>query len=301
MKVNTDNLINQFRQFLIVERNASPHTVNQYVADLQQFNLFLSKEVISHFNAVTHSDIRLYLTELYNAGLSRVSASRKLSSLRTFYYYLEKESIVEHNPIEYVSMPKRDKKIPQFFYAEELERLFNVEDCSQPLGQRNQALIEILYATGIRVSELVQIKLTDIDYTLSTILVHGKGNKERYVPFGAYAQTAVKEYIEDGRKELISKSKEEIDQLFVNFRGTPLTDEGVRYILNDMMKRAALTSSIHPHKLRHTFATHLLNEGADMRSVQEMLGHESLSSTQIYTHVTKDYLQNIYKNAHPRA
>ncbi|GEN44908.1 tyrosine recombinase XerC [Alkalibacillus haloalkaliphilus] len=299
--MNTDNLINQFRQFLIVERNASPHTVNQYVADLQQFNLFLSKEVISHFNAVTHSDIRLYLTELYNAGLSRVSASRKLSSLRTFYYYLEKESIVEHNPIEYVSMPKRDKKIPQFFYAEELERLFNVEDCSQPLGQRNQALIEILYATGIRVSELVQIKLTDIDYTLSTILVHGKGNKERYVPFGAYAQTAVKEYIEDGRKELISKSKEEIDQLFVNFRGTPLTDEGVRYILNDMMKRAALTSSIHPHKLRHTFATHLLNEGADMRSVQEMLGHESLSSTQIYTHVTKDYLQNIYKNAHPRA
>ncbi|MDV2580590.1 tyrosine recombinase XerC [Alkalibacillus haloalkaliphilus] len=299
--MNTDNLINQFRQFLIVERNASPHTVNQYVADLQQFNLFLSKEVISHFNAVTHSDIRLYLTELYNAGLSRVSASRKLSSLRTFYYYLEKECIVDHNPIEYVSMPKRDKKIPQFFYAEELERLFNVEDCSQPLGQRNQALIEILYATGIRVSELVQIKLTDIDYTLSTILVHGKGNKERYVPFGAYAQTAVKEYIADGRKELISKSKEEVDQLFINFRGTPLTDEGVRYILNDMMKRAALTSSIHPHKLRHTFATHLLNEGADMRSVQEMLGHESLSSTQIYTHVTKDYLQNIYKNAHPRA
>ncbi|WP_017185483.1 tyrosine recombinase XerC [Alkalibacillus haloalkaliphilus] len=299
--MNTDHLIDQFRQFLIVERNASPHTVNQYVADLQQFNQFLSREVISHFNAVNYSDIRLYLTELYNSGLSRVSASRKLSSLRTFYYYLEKENIVEHNPIEYVSMPKRDKKIPQFFYAEELERLFNVEDCSQPLGQRNQALIEILYATGIRVSELVQIKLKDFDYTLGTILVHGKGNKERYVPFGAYAQTAVKEYIEDGRKELISKSKQEVDQLFINFRGTPLTDEGVRYILNDMMKRAALTSSIHPHKLRHTFATHLLNEGADMRSVQEMLGHESLSSTQIYTHVTKDYLQNIYNNAHPRA
>ncbi|MDQ0350611.1 integrase/recombinase XerC [Alkalibacillus filiformis] len=299
--MNTDNLINQFRQFLIVERNASPHTVNQYVADLQQFNQFLSKEVISHFNAVNYSDIRLYLTELYNSGLSRVSASRKLSSLRTFYYYLEKENIVEHNPIEYVSMPKRDKKIPQFFYAEELERLFNVEDCSQPLGQRNQALIEILYATGIRVSELVQIKLKDIDYTLGTILVHGKGNKERYVPFGAYAQSAVKEYIEDGRKQLLAKSKDEVEQLFINFRGTSLTDEGVRYILNDMMKRAALTSSIHPHKLRHTFATHLLNEGADMRSVQEMLGHESLSSTQIYTHVTKDYLQNIYNNAHPRA
>ncbi|GAA0461170.1 tyrosine recombinase XerC [Alkalibacillus silvisoli] len=300
--MTNEQLINQYKQFLIVERNAASYTVDHYIADVRQFNQFLTQQVINNFNDVSYSEVRLFLTELYKTGLSRISASRKLSSLRTFYHYLEKEGIVEHNPIQYVSMPKKDKKIPQFFYAEELEQLFTIEDCSTPFGQRNQAIIELLYATGVRVSELVKINVSQVDFSLGTILVHGKGNKERFVPFGVYAQDAVKLYLEESRPQLLQKGGEiTTDRLLINHRGAPLTDEGVRYILNDMMNRASLTSSIHPHKLRHTFATHLLNAGADMRSVQEMLGHESLSSTQIYTHVTKDYLQNIYKNAHPRA
>ncbi|WP_188205795.1 tyrosine recombinase XerC [Alkalibacillus aidingensis] len=295
------SIVEQFKRFLTVEKNASQHTIQHYILDVEQFITFLQKEVISAFHDVRHSDIRLFLTELYDQGLSRVSVSRKLSSLRNFYLYLEREGIVDQNPFHYVSMPKKDQYIPQFFYEEELQKLFQVEDLTTSLGQRNQALIELLYATGVRVSELTQIKLEHLDFNLGIVLVHGKGNKQRYVPFGLYAQQALKRYIDDGRLTLIEKVDEVQEQLFVNHRGGPLTDEGVRYILNDMMKRAALTSSIHPHKLRHTFATHLLNEGADLRSVQELLGHENLSSTQIYTHVTKDYLQNVYKNAHPRA
>ncbi|MET3682125.1 integrase/recombinase XerC [Alkalibacillus flavidus] len=299
--MTNQQLMHDFNQFLNVERNASSYTIDQYQADLQQFHMFLEHEQIEDFTHVKHSDVRLYLTQLYDQGLSRVSASRKLSSLRTFYTFLEKEGLVGVNPIEYVSTPKKDRKIPQFFYEEELEKLFETEDLSMPLGQRNQAIIELMYATGVRVSELVQITIGDIDFSLNTVLVHGKGMKQRYIPFGAYAENALRQYLRDGRLQLQAKSDHECDDVFLNHRGAPLTDEGVRYILNDVMKRAALTSSIHPHKLRHTFATHLLNQGADMRSVQELLGHESLSSTQIYTHVTKDYLQNIYNNAHPRA
>ncbi|WP_411955440.1 tyrosine recombinase XerC [Alkalibacillus sp. S2W] len=299
--MTSEKLLHDFKQFLVVERHASSYTVDQYMTDLDQFSRFITKEQIDGFSEIKQSDLRIYLTELYEEGLSRVSVSRKLSSLRSFYTFLEKEGFVSVNPIEYVSSPKRDRKIPQFFYEEELAKLFETEDVSTPLGQRNQAIVEMLYATGVRVSELVQMKQDNFDFSLKTVLVQGKGKKQRYVPFGAYAEDALVTYLHDGRIELADKANETSDYVFLNHRGDPLTDEGVRYILNEMMKRAAITSTIHPHKLRHTFATHLLNQGADMRSVQELLGHESLSSTQIYTHVTKDYLQNIYNNAHPRA
>ncbi|WP_377327909.1 tyrosine recombinase XerC [Piscibacillus salipiscarius] len=296
-----DSLINAFEDFLKVEKNASPLTIKSYTDDINQFYTFLSKEAIQHLEDVTHTIIRIYLTDLYNRQLSRRSVSRKLSSLRSYYHYLEQEGVVSHNPFKQVTMPKAQKHLPEFFYEEELVKLFEVEDLRTPLGQRNQALLELFYATGVRVGEIVKIHKNDIDFHISTILIHGKGNKERYVPFGSFAEHALKTYLREGREQLLSNSNEDYNSVFLNNRGQPLSGRGVRYILNKMIERASLTSTIHPHKLRHTFATHLLNEGADLRTVQEMLGHESLSSTQVYTHVTKDYLQNVYKNAHPRS
>jgi len=293
--------ISEFETYLKVEKNASLHTIKNYLADIEQFHSFIEKEMINVFSEVNHQAIRLYLTELFEKGLSRRSVSRKLSSMRAFFKFLEREHYIESNPFHQISLPKMQKTIPDFFYKEELEKLFEVEKLDTPLSVRNQAIIELFYATGIRVSELVQLKVSDIDFNVGTLLVIGKGNKERYVPFGMYAEDALNHYLKHSRKELLMKSDEQTDILFLNHLGKPLTTRGIRHILNEMIKKAALTSAIHPHKLRHTFATHLLNEGADMRSVQEMLGHENLSSTQIYTHVTKDYLQTIYKNAHPRA
>ncbi|RPF56005.1 tyrosine recombinase XerC [Aquisalibacillus elongatus] len=293
--------VDAFYHFLTIEKNASPLTIDQYIQDIQQFHDFLNKEQIHEVSDVHHTNIRVFLTELYQMNLSRRSVSRKISSLRSYFNFMEREELISYNPFQYVTMPKVNHKIPEFFYEDELVKLFESEDLTTPLGQRNQALLELLYATGIRVSELIKLNSADIDFTVNTILVHGKGNKERYVPFGSFAQHALETYLKDGREQLSRQNEDYIDDVFLNHRGQPLTDRGVRYILNQMLKRASLTSSIHPHKLRHTFATHLLNEGADMRTVQELLGHESLSSTQVYTHVTKDYLQKVYNNAHPRS
>lgn len=190
--------------------------------------------------------------------------------------------------------------IPKFLYAEELEELFEVSDTETPLGQRNQALLELMYATGIRVSECVNLQLTDIDFAVGTILVMGKG-KQRYIPFGSYAQDSLITYIENGRKQLVNKTDEDSHMVFLNAKGKPLTSRGVRYVLNELIKKASLTMRISPHMLRHTFATHMLDEGADLRTVQELLGHENLSTTQIYTHVSKERLRSVYMKHHPRA
>ncbi|WP_102028206.1 tyrosine recombinase XerC [Salirhabdus sp. Marseille-P4669] len=290
-----------FMEYLQIEKNASPYTITFYQDDLDTFFLFLKREGIEDLKEVNYAIIRVFLTELYEQKLSRRSVSRKISSLRTFYRFLDREGYVESNPFLSVSLPKTEKKIPGFLYEEEIERLFSVSDLHTPLGQRNQALLELLYGTGIRISECLKITLGHLDFSIGTALVMGKGSKERYVPFGDYAENALKQYIEDGRQQLLSKSSTSTDALFLNARGQALSPKGVRYILNEMVKKASLTVHVHPHKLRHSFATHMLNAGADLRSVQELLGHEHLSSTQIYTHVTKDHLRNIYLKSHPRA
>lgn len=293
--------VQAFEDYMLVEKNTSPLTIQYYLTDIKQFEQFLMAESINAINRITHVEIRLYLTRLYREKLAKKSVSRKLSGLRSFFNYLEKEDVIEKNPFLYVSMPKLDKKIPQFFYDEEMQQLFAAEDGMTPISQRNRAILELLYATGIRVTELVGIKIEDVDFTAGLLLVFGKGRKQRYVPFGSFAEMELKKYINDSRPKLQNKSEGKNNTLFLNHHGKPITDRGIRYILNRMLEKAALTSKIHPHKLRHSFATHLLNQGADMRSVQELLGHESLSSTQVYTHVTKDYLKKIYDNAHPRA
>ena len=289
-----------FIEYLQIEKNASPLTVTHYKTDIDEFQDFLNAQQIN-IESCEYSDIRIFLAQLHERKLSRRSVSRKVSSLRSYYRFLEREGIVNHNPFTFVSLPKADYPIPEFFYEEELKELFTVSDLSDPLGQRNQAIIELLYGTGIRVSECTNLEVSDMDFSLSTLLVHGKGNKERYVPFGDFARQALVRYMEDGRQVLQQKSSTQVSSIFLNAKGGPLTARGIRLILNKMVEKTALTVNIKPHKLRHSFATHLLDAGADLRSVQELLGHDQLASTQIYTHVTKDRLRNVYMNSHPRA
>ncbi|MGP4059816.1 tyrosine recombinase XerC [Halobacillus sp. H74] len=290
----------EFMEYLQIEKNASPLTIQHYGRDIDEFIEFMNSESITLLDC-DYPDIRVFLSRQHEARFSRRSVSRKISSLRSFFRFLEREERVKYNPFLNVSLPREDVPIPEFFYEEELDQLFTISDLTTPLGQRNQALIELMYGTGIRVSECVKMEVGDLDFSLDTALVQGKGRKERYVPFGQFAGKALKSYIEEGRNELASKKQEDTKRLFLNAKGGPLTQDGVRLVLKKMVKDASLTVNIHPHKLRHSFATHLLNEGADLRSVQELLGHEHLSSTQIYTHVTKDRLRNVYMNSHPRA
>ncbi|WP_246940386.1 tyrosine recombinase XerC [Bacillus pinisoli] len=299
--MTTKELLKSFTEYLQIERNYSVYTIVYYTQDIEEFARFMDSEGVNQLTQVTYTEVRIYLTKLFKQKLARKSVARKISSLRSFYKFLMREHIVNDNPFALVSLPKREQRVPQFLYHDELAKLFEVSDVSTPLGQRNQAILELLYATGIRVSECCKLELPDLDFSLGTILVHGKGSKQRYVPFGSFASDALETYIENGRKELLLKGKNNSEALFLNYRGTQLTPRGVRVILNDLIEQASLTIHISPHVLRHTFATHMLNEGADLRTVQELLGHSQLSSTQIYTHVTKDRLKTIYMNHHPRA
>jgi integrase/recombinase XerC len=299
--LNFDEAIKAFTSYLQIEKNASPYTVKYYQNDLEIFFAFLQGEGIADLGDVDQKVVRIYLTMLYNKQLSRRSVSRKISTLRSFYKYLERENVLFSNPFVHISLPRTESPVPGFLYKQELEKLFEINDLNEPTGQRNQALIELLYATGMRVSECQGLRLQDIDFSIGTIFVRGKGRKERYIPFGRFAEIALETYITEGRPALLKKAEQQNEAVFLNARGNPITARGIRLILNKMVEKAALTVHVHPHKLRHTFATHLLNEGADLRSVQELLGHENLSSTQIYTHVTKDYLRSVYMNSHPRA
>lgn len=288
-----------FIEYLQIEKNSSQHTVTNYRIDIDDFVLFMKQQGLDQFAAVSYVHVRHYLTILHEKEYARRSVARKVSALRSFYRFLLREERISQNPFSFASLPKRNQRLPKFFYKEELEELFTVSDLSKPLGQRNQALLEMFYGTGIRVSECCSLSLKDVDLGIETILVKGKGRKERYVPIGSYALEALERYLADGRPTLM-KTKHH-DSIFVNYKGDPITGNGVRKVLQDMIKKTSLTMHITPHMLRHTFATHLLNEGADLRAVQELLGHSDLSATQIYTHVTKDRLQQLYKTYHPRA
>lgn len=288
-------------EYLQIEKNASPYTVTYYQRDIELFLQFIKNEGITNLPDVNYQVIRLFLTALYDKQLSRKSVSRVISCLRSFYKYLEREKHVENNPFLQVTSPKTNKSIPNFLYQEELKILFETSDLSTPLGQRDQAMLEILYATGIRVSECQGLRLEDIDFSIGSMFVRGKGRKERYVIFGRYAEEALQLYLQDGREKLLEKNEQPTNVVFLNARGKPLTTRGIRVVLKKIVEKAALSIHLHPHMLRHTFATHMLNEGADLRTVQELLGHENLSSTQIYTHVTKDHLRNVYMKSHPRA
>ncbi len=281
---------------LKVEKQFSEHTLKSYHDDLEQFNAFLSQEYLE-LSAFEYKDARNYLSFLYSKNLKRTSVSRKISTLRSFYEYwmTQDEQII--NPFIQLVHPKKEQYLPHFFYEEEMEALFDTVEKDPKKGLRDRVILELLYATGIRVSELVHIKERDLDMNLPGVKVLGKGGKERFIPFGEFCRQSIERYIESFKP----KMNKAHSYLLVNMNGAPITERGVRYVLNDVVKRTAGVTDIHPHKLRHTFATHMLNQGADLRTVQSLLGHVNLSTTGRYTHVTNDQLKKVYLNAHPRA
>lgn len=297
---NVNVFLKLFVEYLQMEKNSAKYTIEHYQYEISEFLMFMDEQAIQEVTDVQYLDARLYLTTLFERKLARKTVAKKISCLRSFYKFLLREKYVEENPFALVAIPKAEKRLPEFFYEDELQQLFEACETETPLGKRNKALLELLYATGIRVSECCQVQLNDLDFYLSTILVHGKGRKDRYVPFGSQAKAALEDYISTGRDKLLS-GKDPNDFLFLNYRGGPLSTRGVRKILDGIIEKSALNSNIHPHMLRHTFATHLLNNGADLRSVQELLGHAFLSSTQVYTHVTNEHLRKTYMAHHPRA
>ena len=286
----------KFLNMLKVERNFSDHTLKAYHDDLAQFNQFLEQELLN-LRTFEYKDARNYLSYLYSNNLKRTTVSRKISTLRTFYEFWMTQDTSVNNPFIQLVHPKKEQYLPQFFYEEEMEALFNTVSNDAKKGLRDRVVIELLYATGIRVSELVNIKVMDLDMNLPGVKVLGKGNKERFVPFGEFCRQSIEQYLEKF-KPLKGKSH---PYLIVNMKGDPITERGIRYLLNDVVKRTAGVTEIHPHKLRHTFATHLLNQGADLRTVQSLLGHVNLSTTGNYTHVSNQQLRKVYLNAHPRA
>ena len=289
------NYMEDYLKYLKYQKNYSEDTISSYKKDITEFLDFLNIESLELLD-IRYEDIRFYLMHLDSHKNKSSTVSRKLSSQRNFYNYLLNENKIKVNPFTLVKMPKKDKNLPRFFYYNELEQLFEVSDLTTSLGQRNRLLLEILYASGIRVSELVNIKVKDIKGL--DIKVLGKGNKERIVIIGEYAKEILDLYLDNGYKKLNIK---DLEFLFLNNNGNKLTTRGVRYILDKIIADTSIGKKISPHMLRHSFATHLLNEGCDILSVQELLGHSSLSATSIYTHVTFDRLKEVYYKAHPRA
>lgn len=294
--------LNQFITYIENEKMYSEYTITNYRKDVLEFEEFLKANSFGNLIKPTNNAGRYYTAYLNEHYHKPRSVARKLSSLRSFYKFCIREALCENNPFLDVSSPKLDKTLPKFLYAEEIEVLFDSINTQTILGIRDNALLEFMYGTGVRVSELCSIKEKDIDYINKQVIVLGKGKKERYLPLHDLIIEALREYITFSRNELQVKNKKEVSEiLFLNNHGGPLTPRGVRDILTRLVKKASETYKISPHMIRHTFATHLLNNGADLITVQELLGHANLSTTQIYTHISNEQLRREYMDKFPRA
>jgi tyrosine recombinase XerC len=281
--------IQQFITFLKTERHYSEHTISNYARDLRFLTGFLKDRKLDRGAA------RDYLLALEKHRYSRRSIARKLSSARSFFRFLAREKLVDQNPFQNLLTPKLPRKLPNFLYPDELNKLL----AATGQNLRDRALLEIIYGTGLRVTEVVRMNINDVDFSEGEIKVLGKGSKERIVLFGSLASAAVTRYLQTGRPVLLAGARSAA--VFINRRGSRLTTRSVERLIVFYAKKAGLTKKITPHTLRHTFATHLLSGGADLRMVQELLGHVSLSTTQVYTHITKERLKEVYDSAHPRA
>ncbi len=287
--------LEEYLHYLKYERNYSDDTLSSYEKDILEYLEFIDDNDY-HILKVRYNDIKKFLKILNDKKNKATTLARKLSSLRGFYKFLMRNNYTSTNPFTLIKTPKKEKKLPRFFYYNELEELLSIPDITTPLGQRDKAILEVLYASGMRVSELVNVKISDIND--EEIKVLGKGAKERITRIGEYAKEALDLYLKDGYQSLNSQNS---NYLFLNKNGGKLTTRGIRYILDRIINKTSISKKISPHMLRHSFATHLLNEGCDILSVQELLGHESLSTTAIYTHVTTDRLKEVYYKTHPRA
>ncbi|MGN1182041.1 MAG: tyrosine recombinase XerC [Faecalibacillus sp.] len=288
----------EFIDYLIYQKHYSSLTVKSYERNIDEFIDYLKQEDIHSFQEVKYPLIRGYLSFLYNKNLSKNSINHRISSLRSLYRFLLKQELVDDNPMLLVENVKVPQKNPDFLFPKEMNELLDSIDTNNHLGIRNKAMLELMYASGLRCSEIVNLTINCIDFSSHVLLIHGKGNKDRYVPFHEYASHWLYQYLNEIRPELTVKTNH--SYVFVNNRGEKMTNRGVEDIVKRVAKNYDPTKKIHPHTFRHSFATHLLNAGADLRTVQELLGHENLSTTQIYTHVTKEHLRNVYLKAHPR-
>ena len=318
-----------FLQYLKLNRHVSPHTVRAYDSDVSQYLAFVASQSGKKMSALTPDDldmqsVRAHVTELNKAGKARSSVARKLSGLRTFIKYLRREEVIEQDPTQVAVAPKRDQTIPVFLAEPEISRLLEMPDINTELGRRDRAIFELFYASGLRLSELVAIDLEHLDLGNRMVRVMGKGRKERLLPFNQSAATAIKSWLKDRAVILASRRPVEAprpkprgrgvapkppraakadagDPLFINYRGTRLTGRSVDRLLRKYVAQCSTRMGISPHALRHSFATHLLQRGADLRAIQELLGHARLSTTQRYTHVNAAQLIDVYRKSHPRA
>jgi integrase/recombinase XerC len=285
-----DRYIDKFVNYLTIEKNVSEHTVTNYTQDLKDFSSFLQEKPLEEVDYLT---IRKYLAALRSYEYKKKTIARKLSALRSLFKFLYKEGYVKSNPIATVSTPKLDKTLPHFLDMASVAKLIESADTKDLYGTRDRAIMEVLYSSGIRVSELVGLDIEDVDFIGGIVKVMGKGRKERICPIGDKASGSLRSYL--------NKRPEKNKALFLNRSGGRLRDRSVRRIIDKYIKKISLSQKISPHTLRHSFATHLLERGADLRSVQELLGHRNLSTTQIYTHVTAERLKSVYDKTHPRA
>lgn len=293
--------IQDFSDYLTYNLKFSPLTVKNYQLDIEHFYQFIFSQSID-VPEVDQLIIRDYLSYLIMNNISKRTCNRKLAALRKFFTFLLDHNIIEQNPFILISNPKEEIRYPRVLYIEDIERIFSANrERNDKLMIRDQAIMEILYATGVRASELVNMKMFDIDLNQRTIRVFGKGSKERLVAFSKSSRETLKDYLNNLRPSLLSNNPKREDRVFLNNLGKPLTVRGLEIILNDVEKKIGLRYQLHPHIFRHSFATHLLEGGADLRVIQELLGHESLNSTQVYTHVTEEEMKEEFVLHHPRA
>jgi integrase/recombinase XerC len=302
-------IFDRYIKHLEAERNASPYTIRNYTSDLvgnykrgsqKGFFQFLKLKRIGSLDEVDKNVLREYLAYLMQQGITKASIIRKLSAIRSFYRYLVREEILASNPLEKAASPRRDRRLPSFLTVEETVRLLQSPNLATPQGLRDRALIELIYAAGLRVSELAKLNLEQIDLDSCEIRVWGKGSKERVVLIGEPAARALSNYLDNGRPILLGKTADR-GALFINNLGGRLSERMIQKMMGKYAAIAGIEKRVHPHLLRHTFATHLLDGGADLRVVQELLGHSNLATTQIYTHVTQSRARKVYLSAHPMA
>ncbi len=294
------NDIKEFKIYLEKIKGYSLYTIKNYELDLNDYISFCKKNNINIYKA-TYFDIKNYLVKLYEKDYKKTSISRRISALRSFYSYLYDEEKVDKNIFKYISIPKKEKKLPKYITNDEIDTIFNIPDLNSPIGVRNRLILELLYGSGIRVGELCNIKLKDINMNDKTIRIFGKGKKMRIAYYGSKCSEILDLYINEYRNILLNNKTNEYLIVGAYKKDKPLTTRMIEIIINDIIEASAIKKNISPHTLRHTFATHLLNEGCDILIVKELLGHSSLDTTGIYTHVSNERLRKVYLDCHPRA
>jgi integrase/recombinase XerC len=314
LEKNFPPLVRQFLDYLRLEKHFSDYTVKSYGADLIQFGQFLAGSIGQLAGAGTNSSsiddrmvkcepltIREFLAYLYGQNYTKSTTARKLATLRSFYKFLIRRGMVSVNPLSTIRTPKQEKRLPKCLDLEQVQKLLDAPGDADLLSARDRSMLEVLYSSGIRVSELVDLEMADLDLQEGVLRVRGKGRKDRLTPIGSQAIKALQRYFELRNGDAKSQQPQSANRVFLNKHGEPLSTRSVRRKLDKYLVMAGLDPGISPHTLRHSFATHLLNNGADLRSVQELLGHQSLSTTQIYTHLTTSRMKEVYDQAHPRA